>query len=82
MRVLKQLIFMAIVFIVFSMTAMAQRQDDNQNRPPKKDPPQIVPPDKDRPRDRPRDDNKNSNRPQKPQDAIFVSRKQTEISFV
>jgi hypothetical protein len=82
MRVLKQFIFMALVVIGFSMTAMAQRQDDNQNRPPKQNPPVIIPPDKDRPKpDRPPGNN-NNNRPKKPQEAIFISSKQTEISVV
>ena len=78
MKLLKQILFMSLLFICFSMTATAQK-DDDKNRP-KKDPPVIVAPDKDRPKpDRPRDDNKN--RPKKPQDAIFLSRNKTEIDF-
>jgi hypothetical protein len=70
---------MSFVMIGLSMTAMAQKQDDNKNRPPK-DPPKIVAPDKDRPPDKPKDDN--SNRPKKPQDAIFVGGNQIKISLV
>jgi hypothetical protein len=81
MKILKQLIFMSLVMIGLSMTAMAQKQDDNKNRPPK-DPPKINAPDKDRPPDRPKDDNNNSNRPKKPQDAIFVVGNQIKISLV
>ena len=75
---------MALVVIGFSITAMAQRQDDDKNRPKKPDPPQIVAPDKDRPKDRPKDDNSNNNnnRPKKPNEAVFVSDNQTEISSV
>jgi hypothetical protein len=67
--------------IGLSMTAMAQKQDDKKDRPPK-DPPKINVPDKDRPPDRPKDDNNNSNRPKKPQDAIFVSGNQIKISLI
>jgi len=82
MKTLKQLLFMTFAVIVFSMTAMAQKQDDDKKNRPPKDPPQIVAPDKDKPKDRPKDDNNNSNRPKKPQGAMFVSGKQTEISSV
>ena len=82
MKTLKKILFMTLVVVGFSMTAMAQK-DDDKNRP-KKDPPVIVAPDKDRPKpDKPRDDDKNNgNRPKKPQDAIFVSGNKTEISSV
>lgn len=79
MRVLRQLIFMAIFIIGFSLTAMAQRQDDNKNRPPK-DPPTIPAPDKNRPPDKPRDNN-NTNRPKKPS-IIFVGANKSEIGVV
>jgi len=78
MKVLKQLLFMALVVVAFSLTAMAQ-QDDNQNRP-KKDPPVIVPPVKDPPKDRPKDDN--GNRPKKPAFVAALKRKEAEIAFV
>jgi len=72
---------MSFTVIVFSMTAMAQKQDDdNKNRPPK-DPPQIVAPDKDKPKDRPKDDDK-SNRPKKPNQAVSTGSDQNGISFV
>jgi len=80
MNILRQIFFMALVVIGFSMTAMAQK-DDDKNRP-KKDPPQIVAPDKDRPKDRPKDNNNNNNRPKKPQDAVFLSESRAEISTV
>jgi hypothetical protein len=73
---------MALVVVGFSMTAMAQK-DDNQNRP-KKDPPVIVAPDKDRPKpDKPKDDkDNNGNRPKKTRDAIFIGGIKTEIGSV
>jgi hypothetical protein len=83
MKFLRQILFMAIVVIGFSITAMAQK-DDDKNRP-KKDPPVIVAPDKDRPKDRPKDDgrnNNNNNRPKKPQDIIYFSGNRAEISSV
>jgi hypothetical protein len=81
MKILKQFIFMSLIMIGLSMTATAQKQDDNKNRPPK-DPPKIVAPDKERPPDKPKDDNNNSNRPKKPQDAIFVSENKKGINLV
>lgn len=82
MKILRQVLFMTFVLIGFSMTAMAQK-DDNQNRP-KKDPPQIVVPDKDKPKDRPKDDNNNNNnRPKKPNEEFSLSGgNQTEISSI
>ena len=71
---------MSFIMIGLSMTAMAQKQDDKKDRPPK-DPPKIVAPDKDRPPDKPKDDN-NSNRPKKPQDAIVFSGNRNGINLV
>jgi Ni/Co efflux regulator RcnB len=79
MKFFNQILFMALLVVSFSMTAMAQR-DDNQNRPDK-DPPKIEPKDKDRPKDRPKDnDNNNNNRPKKPRDGYLESESQTETS--
>jgi hypothetical protein len=75
MLFLKKLLFMSMFVICFSMTAMAQR-DDNQNRPPKNpDQPVIIPKEKDRPKpERPKDDNKNNgDRPKKPRDEYYES---------
>jgi hypothetical protein len=83
MKTLQKILFMALIVVGFSMTAMAQRPDNNQNRPPK-DPPTIPAPDK-KPPEKPRDNNNNNNnnnRPKKPQDVIFVSGIKTEISSV
>ena len=79
MKFLKQILFMALLVVSFSMTATAQR-DDNQNRPDK-DPPKIEPKDKDKPKDRPKD-NDNQNRPKKPRDSYLESENRIEISSV
>jgi len=81
MKFLKKILFMTLLVVGFSMTAMAQR-DNNQNRPPK-DPPSIPAPDK-KPPDKPRDNNNNNNNNgrKKPQDAIYVSGLKTEIDIV
>jgi hypothetical protein len=75
MKTLKQILFMALVVAGFSITAMAQR--DNNNRPPK-DPPTIPAPDKNPPKDPPKNDNNNNDRPKKPQVAVFVNRNKAE----
>ncbi len=81
MKIFKQILFMTLLVVGFSMTTMAQR-DDNQNRP-KKDPTEIVPADKDKPKDRPKDnDNNNNNRPKKPRDSYLEGSNTTEISSV
>lgn len=81
-RFLRQILFMTLLVVGFSMTAMAQR-DENQNRP-KKDPSvEIVPADKDKPKDRPKDnDNNNNNRPKKPRDEYLMSENRIKISPV
>lgn len=79
MKIFKQLLFTSLMTAAFSLTAMAQNQDDK--KPPKKpDPPVIVVPDKDKPKDRPKDD-KDKDRPKKPSDVLYISSNQTEISF-
>ena len=54
---------MAFVVAGLSMTATAQR-DNNQNRPPKPDPPKVEP--KEKPPDRPKDP------PKKPSNVIYI----------
>ena len=83
MKILKQMLFVAVVVIGFSMTAMAQRQDgDKKPPPPKKDPPQIVSPDKKPKEEKPKNDNRNNNKGKKPQFLFISSGNQTEISSV
>ena len=82
MKVLKQILFMTIVVIGFSMTAMAQKQDDDKKNRPPKDPPQIVAPDKDKPKDNNNDNRNNDNRPKKPESAVFINGDRTDISAV
>ena len=82
MKFLKQFLLMAVVVIGLSMTAMAQR-NDNQNRPPKNDPPKIDPSNKERPKpEKPPRGNENRNRPNRPQDAVSAVGVRAEISSV
>jgi hypothetical protein len=82
MKFLRHILFMGLLIAGFSMTATAQR-DNNQNRPDK-DPPKIEPKDKDRPKDRPKDDknDNNDNRPRKNRDNYSEGEGATEISSV
>ena len=59
MKVLRQLILLAAIMVGFSLTAMAQRQDDKKP-PPKDNPPKIRVEDKkpDKPKDDKKDDRK------------------------
>jgi hypothetical protein len=69
---------MTLLVTGFSLTAMAQR-DGNQNRPPKQDPPKIEPPKKDPPKQERPPDNGNRNRPQKPQEMVYISDNKIKI---
>ena len=82
MKVLKQILFMTIVVIGLSMTAMAQKQDDDKKNRPPKDPPQIVAPDKDKPKDNNNDNRNDNNRPKKPESSVFINENRTDISAV
>ncbi len=73
------------VFVVgLSMTAAAQKNDQDKKPRPPKDHTEIRPGDKDKPKDKPpsNDDRNNDNRGKKPSGIIFISGNQTEISFV
>jgi hypothetical protein len=81
MKTLKHLIYFTILMVGFSLTATAQKNDDQKNRPPK-DPPKIDPGGKPPKEDRPKNDNRNNdNRGKKPQGVIYVSGNKTEFSF-
>ena len=77
MKILKQILMMSLLVVGLSMTAMAQKNDD-QNRPPKQDPPKINPGEKP-PKPNPP---KNEDRPKKPQGIIFVSGNRVEFDYV
>lgn len=77
MNLLKQLFFIFLMTVAFSLSAMAQKQDDDKKNRPPKDPPVIVAPDKDKPKDRPKDNN-NSNRPKKPSEIFIAGAKEVE----
>ena len=80
MKIFKHLLFISIFVVGFSMTATAQRNDD-QKRPPK-DPPKINPEKKDPPKNNPPKNNPgNDNRGKKPNGIIYIGGNQTEIGF-
>ncbi len=71
MKVLRQILLLAAITVGFSLTAMAQRQDDKKNPPPKQDPPKIRVEEKknDKPKDDKREDRNND-------------RKKPELAFI
>lgn len=69
--------FLAMLMVGFSLTAAAQRQDD-QKRPPK-DPPKIrVEDKKDKPKDDKKDDKRNDDR-RRPGMAVLANSNETEV---
>ncbi len=67
MKILKQLIFIMVFVIGVSISASAQKNDDQKKTPPKEDRPKIVVPEKkDPPKEKPRDNKNNDNRGKKP----------------
>lgn len=74
MKTLKQILFIMIFVIGVSISASAQKNDNDQKTPPKRDPPKIdVTPKKDPPKEKPREnDRNNDNRGRKPE-MVFVS---------
>lgn len=70
MKSLRQLLFLMAITIGFSLTAMAQRQDDPKKPPPKDPPPKIkVEPKKP---DKPSEDRRNDDR-RRPEMAVAIS---------
>lgn len=62
MKVLRQFILLMAITVVFSLTAMAQKQDDKKNPPPKDpNPPKIRVEDK-KDNDKPKDDKKDNDK--------------------
>lgn len=71
MKALRQFLLLAAITVGFSLTAMAQRQDDKKPPPPK-DPPKIrVEDKKDKPKDDKRDDRRDDRR--RPGMAVAIS---------
>lgn len=75
MKVLRQIILLTAITVGFSLTAMAQKQDDKKP-PPKEDPPKIKI--KDKENDKPKDDRKNNDK-KKPEMAFLRSSNEIEI---
>jgi len=77
MKSLRQLLLLTAITIGFSLTAMAQRQDDKKP-PPKQDPPKIRVEDKkpDKPKEDKRDDRRDDRR--RPGMALAISSDERE----
>ncbi|HQU85692.1 MAG TPA: hypothetical protein PKY59_21330 [Pyrinomonadaceae bacterium] len=81
MKVLKNLLFVSVLVFGFSMSASAQKNDQDKDRPPK-NPPGLNPGDKGgRPPQRPPENN-DGNRPKKPQTAWLKTSEEKYILFV
>lgn len=82
MKMLKKLLFIAIFTIGLSLTAMAQNQDQDNKRPPKEKP-EIKAEDKNPPKnDNRNNDNRNNERPKKPDSMSSQNGRQINISYV
>ena len=75
MKVLRQLLLLMAITVGFSLTAMAQKQDDKKP-PPKEDPPKIKI--KEKESDKPKDDRKDTDK-KKPEMVFLRSSNQIEI---
>lgn len=82
MKVLQKLILLIAITVGFSLTAMAQKQDDKKT-PPKENRPTIpVVPKNDDKKDKPKDDKKDNDRkkePRKPELAFINELGEVEI---
>ncbi len=78
MKVLRQFLLLTAILIGFSLTATAQKQQDEKKTPPKEDPPKIkIEPKKpDKPKDDKKDNKDNKDRPELVYLKVF---KETEI---
>jgi len=83
MKFWKQILFMAILSLGFSLTASAQRQPDDRKKPPKENT-QIKPEEKKPPRNNDNQNNNrgNENRPKKPQTFFLISENRIEITSI
>ena len=75
MNILKQILFTFAIVIGFSLTAFAQK--DNQEKPPKPPPPVVNPEDKKPPKERPDDGDK----PKKPSAILAKTESGFSITF-
>ena len=76
MKVLQQILLITAIMVGFSLTAMAQRQDDKKPPPKDPNPPKIRVEDK-KDTDKPKDDRKNNDK-KKPGMAFLRSSDETE----
>ena len=80
MKFLRQILFMAMVVIGFSLTASAQRQQPEKKRAPKEKN-EIKPQENKKPKNN-ENRNNNPNRGKKPQTFFLISENRIEISSI
>ena len=82
MSFLRQILFIALLVIGFSLTASAQRQPEEKKKPPKNNA-EIKPEEKKPPKgnDNPRN-NEGRDKPKKPQSFFLISENKIEISSI
>lgn len=83
MKLLKQILFTAVVVIGFSLTASAQNKQEEKKKPPKENA-EIEPKEKNKPKEeKPKNENPNNeNKGKKPQAFFVNNQNRIEISFV
>lgn len=82
MRLLRQILFAAIIVIGFSLTASAQDDRENREKPKKKERVEIKPEDKKPKNNENRDNNQNNNKGKKPQAFFLLSENKIEITSI
>ena len=80
MRLLRQILFAAIIITGFSLTASAQDDREKKEKPPKKERVEIKPEDKKPKNNENRDNNQNNNKGKKPQAFFLLSENRIEIA--
>ncbi len=85
MKLLRHLLFTAIVVIGFSLTASAQQQPEEQRKKPKKENAEIKPEENKKPKNNENNNNENrnnENKGKKPQSYFLLSENQIIITLV
>jgi len=85
MKLLRHLLFAAIVVIGFSLTASAQRQPEEQRKKPKKENAEIKPEENKKPKNNENNNNENrnnENKGKKPQAFFLISENRIVVSSI
>jgi hypothetical protein len=80
MKILKQLLFTFAIVVGFSLTAFAQK--DNQEKPPPKEKPPVVNPGEKPPREKPPENDRGNDKPKKPNAILVKTENGFAITFV